>query len=285
MRSIEPISGWNGLLIKKVATHPTGPAPPFFLAKPLLGVILRGEHDCTWRQTGNSYSRRCLPGSFTLINAPVEISKFEEHAGAEHLIVEIDPTTFAKWGGSHCSSRSFSPVVEGEDGSIASLVVAMQDEVAKGCPSEPLYGESLSVALLSYLESHYAKHRLKVIPQGLPTVKIRRIKEYVLDNLNRELSLGELAALVGLSPQHLCRSFKKAMGVTPYHYVVDARIHEAKEILLGRELSIAEAGLAVGFSSQSHFSDTFRRFTGMSPRQFRSAFTPLCRTTEPPLPG
>jgi AraC-like DNA-binding protein len=61
---------------------------------------------------------------------------------------------------------------------------------------------------------------------------------------------------------------RQATGTTPYRYILNARIERAKIILATRTLSIAQVALAVGFSSQSHFSAAFRKHTGMSPRRF-----------------
>ena len=279
VRSVAPVPGWAGLPIKKAMTVRSGPQPPFLLAKPLLGVILCGEHDSSWRQCGIAHTRRCSPGSFTLLNAPAWISELEEHAGAEHLLVEIDLDAYEAWSGRRCPPTSFPAIAAGDDGPVASLVAAMQDEVARGCPSGPLYGRSLSIALVSYLEGRFSTYEPKAVPPGLSATKLRRLQDHILGNLDRELSLSGLAELADLSPQHLCRSFKKAAGVTPYRYVLDARIHRAKEILTAGRFPIADVALAVGFSSQSHFSDTFRRVTGVSPRQFQSI--PLPRRGAP----
>jgi AraC family transcriptional regulator len=58
--------------------------------------------------------------------------------------------------------------------------------------------------------------------------------------------------------------------MTPHQYQLYRRIERAKELLADRSLSLASLSVAVGFSSQSHFSTAFRKIAGTSPHRFRS---------------
>jgi AraC family transcriptional regulator len=64
--------------------------------------------------------------------------------------------------------------------------------------------------------------------------------------------------------------FKHSLGVSPHRYVLGERICEAKQRLATRRMSISEVALSLGFSDQSHFSQTFRKFTGTTPKRFQS---------------
>ena len=67
------------------------------------------------------------------------------------------------------------------------------------------------------------------------------------------------------------RAFKQATGSSPHSYLVEARITRAKELLCKSSVSITEVALRSGFASSSHFSVTFRRVTGLTPREFRKS--------------
>ncbi|WP_250564893.1 helix-turn-helix transcriptional regulator [Adonisia turfae] len=58
------------------------------------------------------------------------------------------------------------------------------------------------------------------------------------------------------------------MGCSPYQYVLRCRVERAKRLLLQRKLSIADVALTVGFSSQSHLTQHFRRHVGTTPKRF-----------------
>ena len=75
--------------------------------------------------------------------------------------------------------------------------------------------------------------------------------------------------MANLSTHHFGEAFKASTGTSPYRYLIERRIHRAKELLLGADRSIAEVALTVGFASHSHFTDNFRKLTGITPSRFR----------------
>jgi len=83
------------------------------------------------------------------------------------------------------------------------------------------------------------------------------------------VSLEDLAAAAGLSAFHLLRVFKKATGLTPHAWLTQLRVERARHLLLAG-VTPAETALATGFYDQSHFTNTFRRFMGVTPRRYRA---------------
>jgi AraC family transcriptional regulator len=71
-----------------------------------------------------------------------------------------------------------------------------------------------------------------------------------------------------MSPYSFSRLFKATAEATPYHFVLARRIQRA-EMLLGGEMSLSEIALTLGFASQSHFTEAFRRRTGRTPARAR----------------
>ena len=105
----------------------------------------------------------------------------------------------------------------------------------------------------------------------LPACRLRRVMEYVQENLQRDLRLAELSALVHMSPYHFARLFKQSTGVPPHRFLVRRRIDAARALLAARTTPIVEIAQLVGFRTASHFTTTFRRVTGMTPSAYRSA--------------
>jgi AraC-like DNA-binding protein len=104
----------------------------------------------------------------------------------------------------------------------------------------------------------------------LPLGRLRRVTEYIQQNLDKDLRLAELAALVYMSPYHFARLFKCSTGVPPHRFVVRQRIARASAFLATPELSIARISRMVGFRTPSHFTTVFRRVTGSTPRGYRT---------------
>src|SRR3989449_3792679 len=105
----------------------------------------------------------------------------------------------------------------------------------------------------------------------LPACRLRRVTQHVQENLQRELRLAELSALVHMSPYHFARLFKRSTGVPPHRFLVRCRMDEARTLLEARAVPIAEIARLVGFRTPSHFATTFRRITGMTPSAYRSS--------------
>jgi len=108
----------------------------------------------------------------------------------------------------------------------------------------------------------------------LPWGRLRRVTEYIQQNLDKDLTLGELAALLYMSPYHFARLFKCSTGVPPHRFVVRQRIARARTFLATQELSIAQISRMVGFRTPSHFTTVFRRVTGVTPRGYRTGYLP-----------
>lgn len=106
---------------------------------------------------------------------------------------------------------------------------------------------------------------------ALPACRLRRVTEYIQHNLDKGLTLEELAAVVYMSPYHFARLFKGSTGVPPHRFVVRQRIAQARACLERRELSIVQISRLVGFRTPSHFTTVFRRLAGVTPRRYRMA--------------
>ena len=101
--------------------------------------------------------------------------------------------------------------------------------------------------------------------------KLRRVTEYIEQNLDKELTLAELAAVVCMSRCHFARLFKKLTGASPHNYLAGIRATKAQLLLAETDLSVTEIGARVGYLSGSHFTKAFRLATGATPREFRKS--------------
>lgn len=98
---------------------------------------------------------------------------------------------------------------------------------------------------------------------------IPRVLEFMRTHYASPLTLSEIAAVSGYSPNYFHRIFSHVMGMTPQEYLLSLRLERAKQFLLQPEKSISEIAYACGFSSQSYFTEQFRKETHMTPGKYR----------------
>jgi len=97
---------------------------------------------------------------------------------------------------------------------------------------------------------------------------------YIQANLDHDLALATLGSRANLSPHHLQRVFKAAIGETPKAYVTRLRVERAAFCLLAHESPVAEIAANCGFQNPETFIRAFRRRFGVSPRAYRSRNAP-----------
>jgi AraC family transcriptional regulator len=131
--------------------------------------------------------------------------------------------------------------------------------------------EQLVVHVLRNFSNMRRSDELELSRVGLIDRRIRRAVELMQAQMERDLSLKEIAAASYLSPFHFSRLFKKLTGASPHAYLATLRSRQAQLLLAETDLSITEISSRVGYATSSHFTKAFRQATGFTPRAFRKA--------------
>lgn len=92
---------------------------------------------------------------------------------------------------------------------------------------------------------------------------------FIHTNFERDISLGDIARFVFLSPSYFTRAFKEETGMSPINYLLKVRIDRAKELLADTGLKISDIALSVGFSNQQRFNEMFKKYAHLTPLQYR----------------
>ncbi|MCM3904985.1 MAG: AraC family transcriptional regulator [Pyrinomonadaceae bacterium] len=138
-----------------------------------------------------------------------------------------------------------------------------------------LYADSLATALAMQLIRRYSSLKdVQIGHGGMAPHRLRKaiglIDRHLAEEEEGRVNLRVVAKEVGMSYFHFSRAFKHSMGMSPTNYIAERRIDGAKKLLQETELPISEIALRAGFSSQSHFTTSFRRVAGATPRAFRA---------------
>ena len=94
---------------------------------------------------------------------------------------------------------------------------------------------------------------------------------YINNNFERDITIGDIAKYVFLSPSYFTRAFKEVMGISPISYLLNVKIERSKELLANENLKISDIAFSVGFSNQQRFNEIFKKYTKMTPLKYRKS--------------
>jgi AraC-like DNA-binding protein len=125
--------------------------------------------------------------------------------------------------------------------------------------------------MFSVLAMMFARHGSQIIrmPDHREPLAMRRVREYIAQHFEEEISLERLARVAGLSRAHMIRAFRKHYYITPHAYQTDQRIRHARK-LLRAGVTPLDTALACGFADQAHLTRHFKARTGLTPAIFRA---------------
>lgn len=203
------------------------------------------------------------------------------HPGDNHSCVQSDDGTF-HYRGFNISTDIMLNLTEEVTGKRElpgfSKNVIYDDEIT--CYLQPLHEmvmngisdlgkEENLLFLISALIQKYGQPFEKCIPEC--PQEIERACKFIRQHFSERLYLDQICHYAGLSKSTLLRAFTKSKGVTPYRYLETIRINEAKS-LLEKGMQPIDAAVHTGFSDQSHFTNYFNRFIGLTPGVYREIF-------------
>ncbi len=133
-----------------------------------------------------------------------------------------------------------------------------------------LFAEAIGMAIaLEIARYEGALHLNEGRRGGLAPWQIRRLESYVHDHLSDELTLLELARLLGISVRHLSRTVRQTRGVSVHQWIAECRLSEARRLLVDTALPVHEIAQRAAFRSATAFSTAFRAASGFTPGEFR----------------
>jgi AraC family transcriptional regulator len=265
---------WSGYRLALIRAPASGILEQ--VSSPHHRVVFVVSGTCTVRYCAYLHEgrHRLSPGMFCFIGRGYLFERLAwKGRGFEAIMIDVtdfgvDPNPIDAFGRTDALFDMYMGI---EDARVATLVELMRTEIEAGCPTGGAYGEALSLALASRVASLCATIPLEQRRAAMLSSKqLQRVTDFVRANLAHELTIERLATLVNMSPFHFARCFKQTTGFTPHQFVIRERIARARTMLSSGTQSIGDVAMALGFASQSHFADVYRRITGASPRRDRT---------------
>jgi AraC family transcriptional regulator len=150
---------------------------------------------------------------------------------------------------------------------------SMLSELNVESAASRLYVEAASLTLAArLLQKHCDSGACTPIDSSahrLDHIRLRRVLDYVAENIKDDITLLDLAGIAGYSPFHFARKFTLAMGISPHRYISRIRLESAMAELAAGKLPLAQIALNAQFSSQASFTRAFHRAIGMTPKEYQ----------------
>jgi len=220
-----------------------------------------------------------------IIIKPRQYHKFsvKSQSGCEFIVLNFGFESLKNEQLSEVPLEDFLNFVSGkESGPFIKLKVSQKNDIinilnriVKERENEDLGSDFLNYLMILELFV-YISRALKMEWENSIKVKSPKLKElveiaarFINNNYERDISLGDIAKYVFLSPSYFTRAFKEHMKVSPINYLLTLRVERAKELLRDTDTKIGEIALSVGFSNQQRFNEIFKKYCGMTPLQYR----------------
>ena len=225
----------------------------------------------TCRTDNRTHHRLQSPGDLDLIPAGIPGS-WEDGEASTVLLLGISPELLAAAAvraglPAEAGPIELVPQLQLRDPRLEHLAWAFEAELRSEDAGDPLYGESLGMAIAAHLVRRYrASAGCAREPEGgLSPRQLKRVVEHIEAHVDGRLALAELAAVAGVSASHFKALFKRSTGLPVHQYVVRRRVERARLLLQEKAATIADVAAQTGFANQSHLARWMRRVAGVTP--------------------
>jgi AraC family transcriptional regulator len=226
-----------------------------------LSFVLCGSY----KEKFNRKSRHCFPGQFIL--HPPDETHSVNFQTTETRILRIEPS--ARWLKQNQDVlQFFENLTEFQKSKLNWLGTQLYLEFQKKDKFAHLAIQGLMLELLA----ETGRQKSENIKSNDEPRWLAQVEELVREEFNYKFSLKAIAEKIGVHSVYLSREFRRRKGCTLGEFVRQIRIEKAcSEISKGKK-ELCEIACETGFYDQSHFTNTFKNITGMTPAEYRSAF-------------
>lgn len=234
-------------------------------------VIPAHSHHCagfclvlsgTYAENYRNKTLPCRPQTVTFSPAGEQHSNHFDSAGSFCFTIDIE----SRW--LDCLSEH-GPKLDApahfHGGTLLWAATKLYNEFRETDAASALAIEGLALEMLAEASRGSIAAPLRKVPRWL-----KHARELLHDDFSERMSLAQIAGIVGVHPVYLASEFRRHYGTSIGEYVRKLRIDYACKELHTSDTPLVKIALEAGFSCQSHFSRTFKRFTGMTPAEFRS---------------
>lgn len=243
-----------------------------------LQITISLEHsscEVTWIQEDGSYEQKMIAAGRVCIIPPMLEHRFNWMNKAHFINLHIKQKTICSIidGLYEPEDLNLQEVFGAKDDFIHNIALGMRQTILHhGQKAEGFYRSSLDLVAHYVYQTYAIDHKRDILFNDLeqiPCAKIRDAVNFIFNNINRNLSVEDIAKAADMSQFHFLRTFKKMIGMSATRFHMVQRLEKAKDLLINSEQPIAAIANELGFSSQAYFSTNFSKYIGTSPAKFR----------------
>jgi len=235
----------------------------FQITVPIYGTCRFAARHCM-------YELACGEG---YVQYPAEPHELHIDGGVSVIVLQVDRDSFASFN----RQRSWEPEqrqridpakLNGQFRKWATKLLLHEQ-------TEPLAVQETETQVLYYLSRVLKGNQAHLRDAAVASASaadrhLAQALDYLHEHFTDKIQLDELAAIALRSRFHFIRSFKAALGMTPYQYMLALRVEEAKAQLGSSDATVTEISFRMGFASTSQFYRAFVKMVGATPEQYRS---------------
>lgn len=167
------------------------------------------------------------------------------------------------------SDLRLRPTNDAVDPLLGALARRMCGWIAQPHLQTPLFLQEAGERVMEHLAAVHADTRRLRRPARLSPTEVARAKDLLMSGSMDQIHLDDVARALNMPRGRFFRGFRETTGVSPYQWLIDRRLENARLLLRLTREPLVDIALACGFSDQSHFTRMFQRSQGVSPARWR----------------
>lgn len=264
---------WPGFVVESTVRRPgygfaySGSRSEHYLA---LHDIVRADGET--RITGLPVShKKDLRGQLTFVPSGCDGAGWSD-GGAEAprvTMIFLEPSSLQHERAHALQRTDLQPRLYFEDEALRYALETLDKVVQRDDEVLDLYAETVAQFLAGRLLDLLGQGEPDSPSESVTETRFSEAVEFLRANLSRKIAIDDVATVAGLSRFHFIKAFRKAMGQSPYQFLLRLRLEEAKRLLSASTLSVEEVARMVGFSSSAQFVRMFKSVVGTTPGAYR----------------
>ncbi len=231
------------------------------------------DHDIAWEVSSEGKVRQVTMEPSQIFFNPANIS-FSRYTADhyEFLLVLIDPDKMISSASLISNKCTFLENYHIKDPNLEHIFKLLLSEIQAGNQNGKLFLENIVSVLTFHFVKNYSREQTSNLIEnvsGLTSKELEKALYYIDKNMAENYSIENLAEEFGVSKFNFIEKFKSSTNVTPHQFIIKKKLERSKNLLKEVSLSLTDITYMLNFSDQSHFSNSFKKMYGITPREFR----------------